>query len=293
MDVVAVTSGPQTGAFDAVGFVDLTGSTVASVSGDPTAASGTFLPGGVVLGLDLQGGGPGVFLQGSFGFLWNASFADATQANGVSSLGTINFDGSGKVTGTYTTETSGNEKDAARTSTGTFTGTYKANSDGTATAVIVPDGGGGTSTVAFVATDSGQGAQMTVLNVDSGLPQTVISGFARATYTGVLKGTYGFQLNNSPRPASTIGWINFDGAGGATVSFLSAGPGDTPPQVSTGNLKGTYTVNKDGTGSVKLAAGGVAAGTFAFVVVDGGSGLILLLTDGTMSNVSSGTARLQ
>lgn len=297
VDVVGTPNGTPTGALDAAGFPDTSGSTVASVSGDPSAVSGSFLPGGAVLGLDFgTGSPPAASLRGSFGFLLNGAFTDASQT-GVSTLGTINFDGSGNVSGSATVENGGTDSQPAQTATATFTGTYTVNTDGTGRITTVPDGGGPTTTVAMLAIDGGQGALLAVTNLDpGGLPQTVLSGVARAAYAGNLKGTYGFQLSNSPKPASTIGSITFDGAGAAKVSFLSVGPGggsNNQPQLSNGTLTGTYSVNPDGTGTVKLTTGTGPADTFAFVVTDGGSGLLLLMTDGTGSSVSSGTARLQ
>jgi hypothetical protein len=93
-------------------------------------------------------------------------------------------------------------------------------------------------------------------------------------------GSFGFLINtwlstgSSDHGAAVLGVMNFDKGG---------------------TVAGTYSINPDGSGTVKLgaASGQSANSTFAFVVTDGGSGLLLLQTDGTGSDVSSGTARLQ
>lgn len=297
VDVIGTPNGTPNGALDGAGFPDTSASTVAAVNGDPSSPTGAFLPGGAVLGLDFGAGSSGVSLRGAFGFLINGASSDPSQTSGVAFLGTINFDGAGNVNGTVTSENGASNSQPAQTTMGTFTGTYTVNSDGTGRVTIVPDGGGATTTFSMLVIDQGQGAQLAVTNRDpGGLPQAVLSGFARAIYTGSVKGTYGFQLSNSPKPASTIGSITLDGAGGATVSFLLVGPGggsNNQPQLSNGTLTGTYSLNPDGTGTVQLSAASGPAGAFAFVVTDGGSGLLLLQTDGTGSNVSSGAARLQ
>jgi hypothetical protein len=59
-------------------------------------------------------------------------------------------------------------------------------------------------------------------------------------------------------------------------------------QVKTRQLTGTYTVNADGTGAVTIPGG-----TVAFVITDGGSGLMLLPTAGFGNTLVTGTARKQ
>ena len=63
------------------------------------------------------------------------------------------------------------------------------------------------------------------------------------------------------------------------------------PVLSIGSLAGTHDVKPDGTGTIDLKPSN--GGTFAMVVTDGGSGLLLMQTDITGSNVLFGTARLQ
>jgi hypothetical protein len=90
---------------------------------------------------------------------------------------------------------------------------------------------------------------------------------------------------------------NFDGKGNVAVSFTSVGVGSDPnqPPVMSGTLTGTYSTNPDGSGTISFPAqsGQFGNSAFAFVITDGGSGALLLQTNGTGSNVSFGTARLQ
>lgn len=91
--------------------------------------------------------------------------------------------------------------------------------------------------------------------------------------------------------------VTFDGTGNATLSFTSVGVGNDPsqPPESSGPLTGTYSINPDGSGTINLAAAAGQSGnsTYAFVIIESGSGLLLMLTDGTGHDVSFGTARLQ
>jgi hypothetical protein len=285
-----------TGSLDGVVFPDSSSSTVAIVTGDPTQATGSLSLGGLVLGLDTGPQGS-TSLNGSFGFLINASFRPQSTDNGTAVLGVMNFDGAGNVTGPYTFEIGGNSTQAAQTITGTFTGTYSRNPDGTGNVTIALDAGI-TVTFAMVITDSGQGLQLVATNLTGGdIGGIVISGVARAAQAGSVKGSYGFQLNNSPVPAGTIGVANFDGKGNVAVSFTSVGVGSDPnqPPVMSGTLTGTYSTNPDGSGTISFPAQSGQSGNsaFAFVITDGGSGALLLQTNGTGSNVSFGTARLQ
>jgi hypothetical protein len=135
--------------------------------------------------------------------------------------GVMDCDGGGKVAGPYTFEIGGNSTQAAQTITGTFTGTYSRNPDGTGNVTIALDAGI-TVTFAMVIADSGQGLQLVATNLTGGdIGGIVISGVARAAQAGSVKGSYGFQLNNSPVPAGTIGVANFDGKGNVAVSFTS------------------------------------------------------------------------
>jgi hypothetical protein len=203
------------------------------------------------------------------------------------------------VSGSYILQIQDN---SSGTITGAITGTYS----------TMPNGVGfkpGSITLSFdvgfsvsfdmVITDGGQGLQLVATNCSGGcdIAGTVISGVARAAYTGSVNGSYGFQLNSTPVPNAYLGAISFDGAGNAAISITNVGAPQegSPPQVGGGTLKGTYSLNPDGSGTVTLIdPSGNPNLTFAIAATDGGSGLLLVLTSGPPgSTVSSGTARLQ
>ena len=294
--VTSATNGAPTGSLDGVAFPDSSSSTVAIVSGDSSQASGSASLAGLVLGL-VGGTQVSTSLSGSFGFLMYISLAPTTVDSGTGILGVMRFDGAGNVTGSYTFQRGSTSTKAAQTVAGTLTGTYSSNPNGTGTVTLVLDAGL-TATFAMVITDGGQGLQLVGTNLIGGdASGEVTTGVARAAYAGSPNGSYGFQLNNSPIPAGTIGVANFDGAGNVAVSYTSVDVGTDPnqPPVMSGTLTGTYSTNPDGSGTINFPAQSGQSGNsaFVFVVTDGGSGALLLLTTGTGSNVSSGTARLQ
>ena len=121
----------------------------------------------------------------------------------------------------------------------------------------------------------------------------VMSGIARAAGGSSLNGSYGVQLDFSPFPAGTVGVMTFDGAGNVNVALMNVGGTLSSP--TSGTFSGTYSINPDGSGSINLKnASGQPAQTYAFVITDGGSELLLLRTDNNPAfNVAFGTARLQ
>jgi hypothetical protein len=208
----------------------------------------------------------------------------------------VNFDGAGNVTGSYNFQRGAKDTKPAQNFKGTWTGTYSTNPDGTGSIVLATDAGL-TLTLAFVITDGGSVLQLVSTYLTGGdISGSVSSGVARAASAGPVQGSFGFQLNNSPVPAASIGVANFDGAGNVAVSYTSVGVGQDPnqPPVSSGTLTGTYSLNPDGSGTMDLVtASSQPAGSFAIVVTDRGSGVLVMMTTGTGSNVSYGTARLQ
>jgi hypothetical protein len=120
----------------------------------------------------------------------------------------------------------------------------------------------------------------------------VASGVARIVNGGSLNGSYGYQLSFTPFPAATLGTMNFDGAGNVTGSLTSTSQGGA---INFGAFTGTYSINSDNTGTINLVQpSGQPGATFAFVLTDGGSQLLLLRTDTTPQfDVAYGTARLQ
>jgi hypothetical protein len=242
-------------------------------------------------------------LSGSFGVLLNASIASTSNDSGSAVLGLLNFDGMGNVTGSYNLQIGDSaDNPGGQSVTGTLTGTYSTNPDGTGAATLNLDAGL-SFTYAMVITDGGKGLTLITTGCTSNcdLGGIVIGGVARAAYTGPLKGSYGYQFNNSPVPGQSVGVATFDGAGNTAVSltFVGAGmgPDHDPHQapVFTGTANGTYSLNPDGSGTIVLpkAFGGQGDQMYAFVVVDGGSAILLEQMKRSGSGVSSGTARLQ
>ena len=234
--------------------------------------------------------------SGSFGLLINASYSDLSNNNGFTVLGVINFDGAGNVAGTYTVELGSSRTQTSQPITGTFTGTYSSNPDGTGTLTSIADNGT-IFTFATASTDGGQGLQLvgtSCSTCDIG-GTSIISGFARNAYTGSLNGSYGFQLTNSPIPSASVGVVNFDGAGNVTMSLTFVGLSGTvgKPNIFTGTSTGTYSVNSDGSGNITLTAANGNTQTYVFVITDGGSGLLLLQTNRAGNGVQFGTARRQ
>jgi hypothetical protein len=215
----------------------------------------------------------------------------------------MNFDGAGNVTGPYTYEVDANRPLAAKTTTGTLTGTYSSNPDG-AGSVAIALHAGITLTLAMVNSDGGQSLQLVAtdyqfpaMSCTCNIGRGVLSGIARAAPAGSLNGSYGLQLHNSPNVNVNLGVAKFDGAGNVALSFTFVGSSDsngqpTPPISLT--QTGAYSINPDGTGTFNLTAvPGSNTQTFSFVVTDSGSGLLLIQTDRAGSGVLFGTARIQ
>jgi hypothetical protein len=203
-------------------------------------------------------------LSGSFGFLINSSF-DSSSVNptGLAILGVMNFDGAGNVTGPYTYEVDANRPNAAKTTTGTFTGTYSSNPDGTGSVTIALDAGI-TLTLATVITDGGQGLQLVATsfqfpatNCACSIGGVLLSGIARAAPAGSLNGSYGFQFNILPNTSASLGVAKFDGAGNVALSLTFVGSADSsgkPTSAISGTQTGTYSINPDGTGTINIPA---------------------------------------
>ena len=294
-----VTSAPSktpTGSLDGVSFPDTTSSTVYFLAGDPTAATGTPVVGGEVFGLDngfVNSTEALTAPSGSFGFLVNTSVSDPAHNGGAGFIGVMTFDGAGNVSGPFTAEFGAQSGTPASTLTGTFTGNYFSYPNGTGSVTFNVLGSAFDVALNMVITDGGQGMQLVATNCfgKCDLGGTLITGVARAASPGTLQGTYGFALDNTPIPSGSVGAMSFDGAGNVSVTFTTVGLGS---DVSGGTLTGTYTVNPNGSGTMSLVSpSGQPQGSLAFVVTDGGAGLLLLLTDGTGNNVSYGTARME
>jgi hypothetical protein len=119
-----------------------------------------------------------------------------------------------------------------------------------------------------------------------------------------LTGSYGFSITvpytgDASNTGVIQGVVTLDGAGNSTSSGgISAGvdsnPNATAPQVQpTKGNSGTYTVNPDGTGTITLQNPNGKMTSLSFVITDGGSQLMLVVTSGLGNVLATGTARKQ
>jgi hypothetical protein len=150
----------------------------------------------------------------------------------------------------------------------------------------------------MVITDGGRSLQLVATGCTDpcDLGGIVLTGVARAASTNPLKGSYGYQMAILPNASVSIGVFNFDVAGNVTGPAIFVGAGKDPhqPPVITGNLSGTYVLNPDGSGTITIPPSDQTnLQTYAFVSVDGGSGVLLVQTGRRGNGVSFGSARLQ
>ncbi len=236
---------------------------------------------------------------GSFGFLLGTSFSDPTNQGGAALLGLMNFDGAGHVKGPFTLEFGSGGQMPVTTITGTFTGTYSSNPDGTGTIAMALNNGINLA-LAMAIQDNGRGLQLVATSCSSGidLSVSVFSGIgmhAKAftlKSVGALKGSYAAQAMFSPQPSRTLAVATFDGAGNVTFAETFVGAG---PNVQSASYSGAYTVSLNATGTITLApTSGQGQQTYVFVMTDeGGPGLMFMQTNRLGNGVSFGFARLQ
>lgn len=194
-------------------------------------------------------------VKGSYSFLLNRWTADVN-ASQEGNLGLMTFDGAGGVTASFTSMRNG------VLSTGTATGTYSINANGTGTVNLT--GQNGTLQFAIVLNSTAAGIARSVeLLLTNDTTNSVTSGTAvlqssvAPTYNAAsLKGNLAFQLNEWTADVNEsrngiVGRFSFNGAGKVTVSFTEMKAG----VLQTGSCTGTYTVNSDGTGALSLVCG--------------------------------------
>ena len=234
--------------------------------------------------------------MGSYGILlnqWPSSNTGNDKTSGL--LGVLNFDGAGNVTATYTKVNLD-----FTVKTGTATGTYSPNPDGSNTVNLTFDDGS-VWTLAAAVTDGGSGLQLLVTGGDpmntfkgNANPAEVFSGTGRIlSAQGTMPaGSYGYLITGWPdagnKPFTIFGVINLDGAGNLNGSYTLV---NGRPTAFPGALSGTYSVNPDGTGSMTLNFDLGLTATVAIVVTDGSTGILMLASVG--NQVTSGTARMQ
>ncbi len=185
--------------------------------------------------------------------------------------------------------------------TGTLTGTYSSNPDGTGQMNLTYAIGLFTQKInlAMVITDGGDGLQI----VETDIAGKLLSGTARTTGTvsGIPPNTrYGFQINRwtifggqqGVRPDVIIGLLNFDGADNASVASTEV-LASQDPAAQTATFNGTYTTNADGTGQISLAIGAGQTQQVGLVITDSGAACYLLFTTDDPRRVHTGIARRQ
>jgi len=194
-------------------------------------------------------------LNGSYSFLTNLWTAD-TSTDQIAVVGVLNFNGAGKVTGSYTSISLNVFK------TGTLAGTYTVSSNGTGKITFTT---GSTAKFAITlnnptAAGVAQGLQLLQTNdpnneVVSGT--AVLQSTAAETYgVASAKGNFALQWNlwtadASQSQASLIGVGSFDGKGTCKDSTTMVLDG----KIQTGTHTDTYTVNPDGSGTITTPDG--------------------------------------
>jgi hypothetical protein len=232
-------------------------------------------------------------LKGTFAFQWNLWTADASEPQAsLIEIGT--FDGKGNCAGAGTMVVDG------KTTTGTDTGTYTVNPDGSGSLSVSPN-----TQVAFVLNSVTAGKAKGVQFIQNlpkfGSGDYVITGAALSAQAtkfsnASLKGSYSFLTNLWTANASTnqsamVGVLTFDGAGNVTGSYTSL----SLQVFQTGTLGGTYTVNSNGTGTIAFTSGSTAqfAITLNSTAAKVAHGVQLLRTNDSNNEIVSGTAVLQ
>ncbi len=231
-------------------------------------------------------------LKGSYAVLLNKWTSD-TSSKPEALVGVFDFDGVGVVSITSFTDNNG-----GTITTGTGSGTYSVKKDGTGSiSVTLSNGDSGTFSIVLDA--KGNGFQVILTNCQNGCGTNVLSGTAVATggssfSNASLKGGYEFlsvtwTSSQNSNAQNDLGILTFDGAGKVKASLTE----DKAGKVTTIKANGTYSVNSDGSGSMKLTAK-QGSTTFAFAISSAGKGSQLITTASGGSNpVQSGTTTKQ
>jgi len=237
-------------------------------------------------------------LKGSYGFQLPRWTSDSTQ-NAQVIIGVMTFDGVGNVRGSFTVNSAGT------VTTGTLSGTYAVNANGTgSTSFRTSDGGGATLALAIDAASKNLQLLQTKCTSGPCVGNYVASGTAVAQALSScskasIKGGFGFLISKwTPDPAqlaqSVLGIATFDGLGNVKVSETVNQAGT----VVTVKLSGSYSVNSDCTGSYALKdlKGNEYDGVS--VAIASGKGLLLMDTKKPCGSscgniVTSGTATHQ
>jgi len=230
-------------------------------------------------------------LKGTYSFLNSLTTANLG-TNQFAMVGVLAFNGTGNVTGSFTSISSTTPQ------TGTLSGTYSVMSNGTGTMTVTfTPGGTAKFAITLNSTTAGVSHGVQLLRTDD-TNNEILSGTAvqqattSATYSvASLKGNFALQYN--PRTADGslaedggIGIFTFDGKGnlkGTVTVMYDGGPAG-------GSFSGAvYTVNPDGSGTISGIGGHVLTIAFALNTVTAGQGKGLQFLD---TNDSDGPGNL-
>jgi hypothetical protein len=143
-------------------------------------------------------------------------------------------------------------------------------------------------------------AAVVALGVAMWMPQLSLRRVSAQTAPN-LTGAYGYLVNqpistSNASPNAAVGVMTFDGGGKVSVNqtFVETdtAAGATAVKVQTATITGSYTVNADSTGTISLDLGGEKPATFAMVLTDSGSNIMVVSTGGS-NIVTFGTMRKQ
>lgn len=229
-------------------------------------------------------------LKGSYGVLLTKWRSDPS-ASPEALVGVFNFDGAGNVSITSFTD-----NDNGNITTGSGTGGYSVNRDGTGVMTLgLSNGDNGTFSMVIDA--KGKGFQMMLTACNNGCGTSILSGTAVATggtsfNNASLKGAQEFLTTTWTSTQNSnaqldLGILTFDGAGNVKAAVTQ----DNAGTVTTIKATGTYSVNSDGSGSIVLSSNHGST-TFAFAIDSAGKGLQLIKAV-SGDSVQSGTTTQQ
>jgi len=196
------------------------------------------------------------------------------------SVGQMNFNGKGKVSGSWT-------HNNGTATTLTFTGTYTVASNCTGS-IVLNTSAGTTENDNFILDNANSGMQL--IRTDA---SEVKSGYAVAEGTvtcGLTGKKQSFAANVSGTTLSLtalayVGQVILDGKGNVSGS----GTFNNNGTLATGALTGTYTESSNCTGTMQVTPAGGETSNLSFVVVNGGKELLVIQTDS--GSIVSGNAQ--
>ncbi len=230
-------------------------------------------------------------LQGTYAFLGNRWTADINAPQG-GVIGIITFDGIGDMSESYTGMVNGSLV------SGTFTGTYTVNPDGTGTinfstgwqwAIVLNSTSGKIAHGIQLLLTSNLGYNE-VGTSTAGLQSTTAKTYSAAN----LKGDFSFVYNDWTADPSQPdddgdGLFIFDGKGNVKGSSSDMQGGT----LQTETFTGTYTVNSDGSGAISLSTGEQYAFVLNTATGNLAQGLQFVQTNTTGNLAICGTAHKQ